>query len=558
MILNTINKEKKLIIFFCLAIIIIHSFFSRFHFHETDSAIVFYKLNLDSNDFFFNIKGHVEKTSLIIFYPIRFFLGILSDYLPLQPLRSAIRLSLTTTYPFFQGFIYGIYNPRSFEYFYRYSSLVNIICLLISLYLLYLSNKKFGKLNLISFLFSFGSFFLYQVNAYSYHLGSTNWYFCASCLSIYSIIFLKGIRKDLILLVSILSSYPNLLFWIINFMNDYINRSKHRIILKSKNYRFNIFKDLLAEYKYSSFTFISTIILFYPFGENQRGIFDWRGIFTPFSFLPLYTKIDLWTYLTAIILISLFFIAAVVVIFRLNYSEEIDSKQNQQNILLIALSYLLVIFLLISINILTLSTTRHLLFILPYILFLTNYSAQIILKKISLNFKTSINTFLIALLTIMFFLSTYSTFLRLDPLKVKALPQEIINFQLNSTNDNSISAIEGGIHLQYNDFTNFRATYNKSEPYKILPLTTEGKRLIVAQRPSKAILNYRDDLRKGDYLKTKFEKLEIKLMENPFVVENKIYFDSLNFDEDTPDNQSNGYSRPNSIYIYPVEIKSVN
>ena len=29
-------------------------------------------------------------------------------------------------------------------------------------------------------------------------------------------------------------------------------------------------------------------------------------------------------------------------------------------------------------------------------------------------------------------------------------------------------------------------------------------------------------------------------MENPFVVENKIYFDSLNFDKDTPDNQSNG------------------
>ena len=124
MILSKINKEKKIIIFFCLAIIIIHSFFSRFHFHETDSAIVFYKLNLDSNDFFFNIKAHVEKTSLVIFYPIRFFLGILSDYLPLQPLRSAIRLSLTTTYPFLQGFIYGIYNPRSFEYFYRYASLI--------------------------------------------------------------------------------------------------------------------------------------------------------------------------------------------------------------------------------------------------------------------------------------------------------------------------------------------------------------------------------------------------------------------------------------------------
>ena len=59
-------------------------------------------------------------------------------------------------------------------------------------------------------------------------------------------------------------------------------------------------------------------------------------------------------------------------------------------------------------------------------------------------------------------------------------------------------------------------------------------------------------------MKTRYEKLEIKLMENPFVVENKIYFDSLNFDKDTPDNQSNGYSRPNSIFIYPVQIKLLN
>ena len=103
--------------------------------------------------------------------------------------------------------------------------------------------------------------------------------------------------------------------------------------------------------------------------------------------------------------------------------------------------------------------------------------------------------------------------------------------------------------MQYNDFTNFRATYNKSEPYKILPITTEGKRLIVAQKPSEAILNYRDDLRKGDYLKTRFEKLEIKLMENPFIIKVRYILIVLNYDKNSLDNQSNGYSRPNNIYI---------
>ena len=52
-------------------------------------------------------KGHIEKTSAYVFYPIRMFVAILSDYLPFHPIRAALRISSTTTYPLLQGFLYG-------------------------------------------------------------------------------------------------------------------------------------------------------------------------------------------------------------------------------------------------------------------------------------------------------------------------------------------------------------------------------------------------------------------------------------------------------------------
>lgn len=71
---KNIKKEHKFILFFFLFIIIIHAFISRYHFHEADSSLVFYSFKQNSSDFFWRLKGHIEKTSLIIFYPIRFFL----------------------------------------------------------------------------------------------------------------------------------------------------------------------------------------------------------------------------------------------------------------------------------------------------------------------------------------------------------------------------------------------------------------------------------------------------------------------------------------------------
>ena len=47
----------------------------------------------------------------------------------------------------------------------------------------------------------------------------------------------------------------------------------------------------------------------------------------------------------------------------------------------------------------------------------------------------------------------------------------------------------------------------------------------------------------------------IELKENPFIVENNTYFDSMNYHENFFMRSANSYSRPNNIYIFPVEIR---
>ena len=199
------SREVTILSIISLLIVIVHSFISRFHYHECDSSLVFDYLQNDSIDSFFTFKRHVEVTSAGIFYPLRFFFGIFSEYIPLQPIRTAIKLSLTTTYPLLQGLLYGLYQPRSFEYFYRYASLINILSLTLSLFFLYKANLVIGQSKTLAFLFSFGILCLYSVNAYSYHLGSTVWSISSACLAIYSIVCLKGVRKDFLLSISILS-----------------------------------------------------------------------------------------------------------------------------------------------------------------------------------------------------------------------------------------------------------------------------------------------------------------------------------------------------------------
>tara|TARA_Y100001968_G_C19416976_1_gene749534 strand:+ start:311 stop:2020 length:1710 start_codon:yes stop_codon:yes gene_type:complete len=559
---KTSKKEFRYIITFCLIVIIIHSFISRYHFHETDSSLVFYSFKLNSNDLFWRLKGHIEKTSLFVFYPIRFFLGIASDYIPIQPIRSALQLSLTTTYAPLQGFLYGFYIPDTYEYFYRYSALINIIFLLLSLFLLYLANNKYGNSKYISFIFSFGLLGLYQVNSYSFHLGSTIWNICSSCVIIYSITILKGRKRDIGFLVATLASYPTLLFFLVTISYEFFVRykeiNKFKKINKTKNF-FRISRVIFEDYKFSTISFFLTILLFYPFGESFRGKFDVRGLFTPFALVPQYESINNITYII-FIFFALNCIFTIIILYKRLSKNRKDISTNLESSVIKIYFFILLLSLMISFGFLQLNTLRHLLFIIPYIFFLSNISFQSLINKLFSNLKFLLSVYkpLISLLLFsLFTTSLYSAYFRMDPLKVYKVPKEIIAFQLNQTNNSSITEMTGGKHYLYNDFSRLKASYDKKVPYRNLPLDFPGKRLIVTQVAKDIFSNYDPKLKKGDELKSNYQDIKITLKENPLIIENNTFFDSMNYHNTYEMRSSNSYSRPNNIYIFPVEIRKI-
>ena len=145
----------------------------------------------------------------------------------------------------------------------------------------------------------------------------------------------------------------------------------------------------------------------------------------------------------------------------------------------------------------------------------------------------------------------------MDPLKVYKVPKEIIEFQLNQTNNSSITEITGGRHYLYNDFSRPKASYDKKVPYRNLPLDFPGQRLIVTQVAKDVFSNYDQKLKKGDELKSNYQNIKITLKENPLIIENNTFFDSMNYHKNLEMRSSNSYSRPNNIYIFPVEIKKI-
>ena len=559
---KNLKKEFRYIITFCLIVIVVHSFISRYHFHETDSSLVFYSFKLNSNELFWRLKGHIEKTSLFVFYPIRFFLGITSDYIPIQPLRSALKLPLTTTYSPLQGFLYGFYIPDTYEYFYRYSALINIIFLLLSLFLLYLANNKYGNSKYISFMFSFGLLGLYQVNSYSFHLGSTIWNICSSCVIIYSITFFKGRKKDIGLLIGILASYPTLLFFLVIISYEFFVRYKEINKYKKRNKTKNFFRTsrvIFEDYKFSTISFFLTIIFFYPFGESLRGKFDIRGLFTPFALVPQYASINNITYLI-FIFFALNFIFTIIILYKRLSKNRKNISSNLEGSIVKIYFYILLLSLMIGLGFLQLTTLRHLLFIIPYISFISNISFQSLINKLFSNFKFLLSIYkpLISLLLFsLFSTSLYSAYFRMDPLKVYKVPKEIIEFQLNQTNNSSITEITGGRHYLYNDFSRPKASYDKKVPYRNLPLDFPGQRLIVTQVAKDVFSNYDQKLKKGDELKSNYQNIKITLKENPLIIENNTFFDSMNYHKNLEMRSSNSYSRPNNIYIFPVEIKKI-
>jgi len=530
------SREKKIIILFIFLTLLNHSIISLFHFHECDSSDV-YRYLTDSSIFSRgHWIGHIWRTGSI-FTPIRYLFALVVEIIPFEFIKSLVFLPLKMTYPPLSGFLYGLYLPDGFGEFYEYASFINILFFILCTLLFYNSLKFAGISKYISFICSFGMLGLYSINSYTYHLGSAIWFICGSMLSISSTIFFNNKFSKYGFCLSLITSYPSLIYFFVNNFYFYLIRiSKFKLISKNSKriFLFNKLLSVINENKLGFLIFLLIIIFFFPFNSGQRIPFDYRGFFSPFAFLPQYNKFSIVTILnSSIIMLLCFYTFYKRLINKINISKIYKKKRSLKFALDITIINLIFIFLLISIGQLSFGLTRHSLFILPYIFFLVAVGLQIIyldLKKIFSKVvilkKILITIFMIFLVI----LSLYSSYLRLDPLKTNEIPLSIREFA--ATNNNTISLVDCDTHYLYNDFSEIRATYNKKDPYTYVPLDFLGKRLLVSQS-IKEIQNFSLDLKKGDQLITKYKNVRINLIEDPYFIVNNIFFDSMNYSKNS-------------------------
>lgn len=131
----------------------------------------------------------------------------------------------------------------------------------------------------------------------------------------------------------------------------------------------------MFEYKYSIFVFLLVIILFYPFGENLRGVYDIRGLFTPFAIFPQYESIDKLTYFIFSLITFGTLLSMIFSLFKLTKNNS-NLQIYKINPFINIYSILFVVVFLILTNQLQINTMRHLLFIIPFLFFISNHSFQ--------------------------------------------------------------------------------------------------------------------------------------------------------------------------------------
>ena len=564
--MNNWKLDNIILFFTSIILLVVHFIISIYHFHETDSSAVFWLISKNSSENFEWIQDFIIRASPPFLSFFRNMLAIVNQHIPIPVIKNAINTSLGSTYPPLQGFFQGLYLPRDFNSFYIFGSLVNVSLLVSSCLMLYKIMRRMELSFGLSYVFSFGMICLYPINSYSYHLGSTIWFVFGICLGLYTIVFFEKEKNDIFLSISCLLSYPNILLTVSKIILDIYYLFKYPEYKKDNIFQssYLALKKILKKYKYSVLTNLTIIIFFYPFGLTMKAYFDWKGLFTMFSILPLKENISFLTYLNSF-LIYFLTLVTFLSIFLKNLNQEVFTKKKE--IIETIFIYLILFGMMFLLRKISISQTRHSLFLIPLFLLLASLGCNIVLKSISQKFEKRVFSFFsIFIISLGFAIATKASFLRFDPLKTEVVPERIRLFASEYSN-NFISLIGADHHYLMNDFSNKKANYKRIKHLEKLSIDTEGKRLIVGSRLSGSrkskkidfniIKNGDNNLKKGDKLITEFKDVEITLLEDPFIIKKNIYFDSMNFDINSFNKEANPYARPNSIYIFPVEIKKL-
>lgn len=518
------------------------------------------------------IMNHVNDTAPDFFKLPRIALGVLNQYNFITPLRHSINLSLTTTYPLAEGLVYGLYVPSSFQLFYQYGSFVGGVLMGLTCLLLYRSSllgaskKKITKFQSLIFFPCFLLVNLYMVNAYSYHLGSTSWYLFASGLQIFALHLKSPRNRDFCFAAACFCSYPAIAVSLFQVFLEIFSRSFRYWSTFRIQYLRRTCLDVLFSYRITILVVFLQIIFFFPFGSGLRAPFDWRGFFTPFAFFPQGSYIHLSTYVVSAVV----YVLALLSLFELPKRLEHNLRTDNRNLyhpdpVLHVWAYLFLFALLISSGSLTLSTTRHALFLMPLVVFLAiSGFTQVLTFMPFEQFRSfrqlSCCAWGFSLVPLLF--SSHASLARLDPLKITRIPERISKFVISSGSRDVITLLDCDFHYLYNDFgsVNSRASYSKKISSTNVPLNYPGRRLLVATDLDDRFHGIPGlvDVKRGDYLKISSPLFKVRALDDPYFAGTSSFYDSYNYDSSLNLARKYPYSRKNFVYLLPVEVVSID
>ena len=294
------------------------------------------------------------------------------------------------------------------------------------------------------------------------------------------------------------------------------------------------------------FCLIFDLVLFYPFASGYRGGPDIRGIFSIFSFYPQYKSLDFFTILVSLIVYSTCLIAIFGTfkyyrsVFTLNANQHhkgnnISSSEMFHEVVLTCTTFIFFFMVMVLVKKLTLTTTRHALFNVPVLIFISSIGIHTVLTKFKINYPLKIvYRFLsISLISLCFVVSNQALIKRIDVLKKVEIPYSIREF-VNQSENISYSIVGCGYQYKYANFKNKAIRYNLEEPHSTSELFDPGKKLLISQEPLykrnelSEYLSSDSKIEEGVKIEVPSEGVDILIVSEPLIIKSDIFYDSIN------------------------------
>ena len=365
-------KSNKFKIIFYITIFLhlaLSIFFIKNVYQECDSDGVYFVINnfpQSVRDYASWAYGDYPKAEFYKNIRLNYLDYVQNISLP-DPIRSALALAWATTYSPGVGLLYGfVWNKNiGFSSFIHNAILLNILIVHICGLLIYKIFKNFSYKSSVYYGVPLIFLFSSSIYSYQYHLGSTIWNICSGIIFLYfySKNYGDSEKKShrampIVSSILLFFSYLSVLYWI-----AYILQRSHEII--TANERIKKFSLLFKDNIIYILSLVLIIVLFYQPDQGVRGRLSDGNVgyglyYLLLNFFSIYNESPALSFIQFILTLI-----ALVIGLLTAFINIIKGTDNVRAINIFAVIFLIVYFVFIASNKLSIAPSRHILFLLP-------------------------------------------------------------------------------------------------------------------------------------------------------------------------------------------------